>query len=276
MFDDEKNEVSDPSVKAKTGINLADLKKMYATRDQSAAHMEIKLCYSGKNVYVRPMKVKDKKDILKAVETKNDTVLNRLLDELVEKYVEAEDKRPVLTGDLTQKEKEQIIVYMRLAVGDLDKTINIAHECPQCKQIAKDIPFSLDAMSVTEYNKDDRDVVAIFDGKIRIKMGPITLNDERAIEENVKKKKLTATSDKQLVTVAALIKRIYVDNEPSDVVTLDDKVSFLEQLALSDLQALTGYLERYDFGVKLPFDFKCAGCGFKGEQEANPAVFFMS
>jgi hypothetical protein len=277
MFEDEKNEVSDPSKKGgKVEFGLADLKKLYANASSAAPHMEIKLCYSGELVYIKPLKVRDKKDILKAIESKNDNLLNRILDDLIEKYVEYRSGKALPSGSLMQKEKEQILVYMRLATGDKPKTINVVHQCPQCEKITKDIPFEIDVMSVLDYNRDNNDIVTLLGGQINIQMGPINLDEEKEIEALSKQKKLTSIADRQLLMVAALIKKVKVGNDVCNIFKLDEKLSFIEQLSVSDLEILTSYLEKYDFGVKMPFNFTCSHCGYADKQEVNSAVFFMS
>jgi len=271
MFEDEKNEV----ISKKPAFNLSDLKKAYA--QQSSAHMEIELCYSRNHVFIKPLKVRDKKDILKSIETKNDNLLNRTLTEIIEKYVENKDGSGLNTGILTQKEKEQILVYIRLASGeDKVKTVNIAHQCPECEKVTKDIKFDTDNISVTNYDTTKNGVVELSTSGISITLGPITINEEQEIESLIKKKAIKTVSERQIVMVAAIIKSIKVATNDVDALSLEEKLGFVEGLQMSDLRLLTDYLKDYDFGIKLPFDFECEHCGFKGREEVNPAVFFMS
>lgn len=271
MFEDEKTETKQV-VDAKKGFSLADLKNMYATSQQSAPHQEVILCYSKVPVYIKPLKVKDKKDILRSIETKNDNLLNRTLNEIIEKYVDFRNGKPVKTENLTQKEKEQILVYIRLASSDGKEDIKIVHQCPECQKYTKDIPFSIDNIDIVEFNHEKESVIHICDGKIEIQMGPVTIKDETEIERVAKKTGLKTVSDKQLLTVAALIKSIKGAVE----LTLEEKLSFIDGLDVGDLKRLTDYVSDYDFGIKLPFEFKCEHCEYSGKEEVNSAVFFMS
>lgn len=271
MFEDDK----DPSIKAESkNFGIADLRKAYAT--QSTSHIEVVLCYSGVSAYVKPIKIKDKKDILKSIETKNDNLLNRALDDIIEKYVEFQRSEPIDINKITQKEKEQILVYIRLAAGDDIKTVNIIHQCPECQKITKDIPFAVDAISVKNYDKSAGKEVVELPGNIKIKMGPVTIADEKEIDKLTRDKKQTSSLDKQLATVAALMKEVAVGDSRVSFKSLDEKVSFLSELQSGDMDKITSYISQYDFGITLPFHFKCSHCEYEGDEEANSGVFFMS
>lgn len=272
MFEDDK----DLSTKAEPrNFGIADLRKAYATQ-QSTAHIEVVMCYSGIPAYVKPIKIKDKKDILKSIETKNDNLLNRALDDIIEKYVEFQRSEPVDVNKITQKEKEQILVYIRLAAGDGVKTINIIHQCPECQKITKDIPFDVDAITVKQYDKTIGNEVVELPGGIKVRMGPVTIADEKDIDKLNKDKKHTSSLDKQLSTVASMIKEASVGENRVVFKSLDEKVSFISELQSSDMDKITGYISQYDFGIKLPFHFKCSHCEYEGDEEANSGVFFMS
>jgi hypothetical protein len=277
MFEDEKSETVSRDKVENTNLKLADLKKIYAQQSQSSANIEISLCYSGKKVYIRPIKVKDKKDILKSVESKNEELLQRTLDDIIQKYAESADKSPILVDSLTQKEKEQIIVYMRLAIGDITDKIKIAHQCPQCEQIKRDIDFEISRLNVVNYDRANSSRIQLLDGVIELDIGPITLRDEKDIEALIKKSNIKSDSEKQLVSLAAFIKRIYVNSSPvDDVSTVEQKYQFVENLQINDLKTITEKIRINDFGIKMPFEFHCDKCGFKAQQEVVPAVFFMS
>ena len=62
-------------------FNMSDLKKLYASN--SADEMAIDLCFTGRKAFVKPMKVRDKKDILKAIESKDEKLIQKVFDDIV-------------------------------------------------------------------------------------------------------------------------------------------------------------------------------------------------
>jgi oligoribonuclease NrnB/cAMP/cGMP phosphodiesterase (DHH superfamily) len=100
-------------------------------------------------------------------------------------------------------------------------------------------------------------------------------------EEYIKKNKLKTMTDKQFAILATVIKNVYIKDGDSEAQAVEfkdvgDKVSFIENLNSSDMKCITDYVESLNFGVALPFDFKCTNCDHESKEEVNVAVFFIS
>jgi len=257
-------------------FSLSDLKKMYATK--SSPENAIKLCYSQKEVFVKPLKIKDKKEILKSIESKNETIINKALDEVIEKYAEYADGSDFNVNTLTSQERFQLLVHIRVSAAGT--TAKIAHECPACGHINKEIVYDLTSMYVKNYVKPDvGDEISLANGNIKVALGPMNREKEIEIERYIKKNKLVSTSEKNFALMAGVIKSISMkqdDIESNVTLSTEETIEFFENLPASELDKLLDYFKNTDFGVKMPFEFTCEKCNHEEQQEVNIAVFFIS
>lgn len=264
-----------------SNISVADLKKLYA-QSTTAAQMDIELCYSRKHILVKPLKVKDKKELLKSIESKNEIVVNGVLDDIISRYVETVDGSDFDPKLLTTQERQQILVYIRVANGEDE--CKIAHQCPKCEAINKNIVFKTESLNLKMYEGDHENVkVSIKSDKsiIVLELGVVTRKDEMDGEEYIKKNKLKTMTDKQFVILSTVIKKAFIqvgngEAQEVDFKDVGDKVGFIENLRSTDLRLVTDYVESLDFGVTLPFSFKCNACDHESTEEVNVAVFFIS
>jgi len=264
-----------------SNISVSDLKKLYS-QSTIAAQMDIELCYSRKHILVRPLKVKDKKELLKSIESKNEIIVNGVLDDIISRYVETIDGSDFNAQDLTTQERQQILVYIRVANGEDE--CKIAHQCPKCEFVNKNITFKTDSLNLKLYDgvQETKNVV-IKNGttQIVLELGVVTRHDEILGEEYIKKNKLKTMTDKQFAILATVIKNAFIKDGSNEAQTVEftdisEKISFLENLRASDLTIITNYVESLDFGVTLPFNFVCTSCAHESQEEVNVAVFFIS
>jgi hypothetical protein len=102
------------------------------------------------------------------------------------------------------------------------------------------------------------------------------------VEEYIKKHKLKTMSDRQFAMIAASIKEIFFVTDDKgttvkvDIKNFDDKMSFIEDLDSKEFTTILEAVTKLDFGVKMPFDFKCANCDHESKEEVNVTVFFIS
>ncbi len=261
-----------------TSFNISDLKKLYA--DSSASQNSIELCYSRDKVLVKPLKILDKKELLKSIESKNEDSMNRVLDNIITKYVEYPDGSIVDGSKLTTQERQQLLVQIRLS-SNTSETIKLIHQCPKCQHINKDIQYDVSNIFVDFYEEDKNslDYFEVADGNIRIHLGPLHRKDEITLQSYIKKKKITSDSEKQFTMLAGVIKKLEmkVDDVFVDVdISTEEKIDFFYKLNASDLDSITSYFEKIDFGVKMPLDFKCKNCDYENEENVNIAVFFIN
>jgi hypothetical protein len=262
-------------------ISITDLKKAYS-QSVISAQMSIELCYSRKTILVRPLKVKDKKELLKSIESKNEIIVNSVLDDIIMKYVELPDGGEFNPKELTTQERQQILVYIRVANGE--EECKIAHQCPKCEFVNKNISFKTDSLNLKFYEGDGENAkinIKNGDNQLVLELGVVTRSDEIQSEEYIKKNKLKTMTDKQFAILAAVIKNVYIKiggGEPQkvDFKDIGEKVSFMDNLTSNDLKVITDYVESLEFGVTLPFSFTCTNCEHTSQEEVNVAVFFIS
>ncbi|MCS7316906.1 MAG: hypothetical protein NZZ41_01100 [Candidatus Dojkabacteria bacterium] len=254
-------------------FDIKDLKKV-----QSDHHFEfsVDLCYSGRKAFVRPLKIKDKKELLKAIESKDEKLVQKVLDEIILKYVELEDNRPL--DDLTVQERYQILAEIRRAAsGD---TIKIVHQCPNCEHLNKDLIFDLKNIIIKPYDFNIENKISLFNGNVEIVLGPLRREEEKKIEKIIFDKKIQSTSERQFLLMAGFIQNVFIkkDDIYGEVkLKTEEKIEFFENLSSSELDKIIDYIKKSDYGVKLPFHFKCEKCSYENTQEeANVAVFFIS
>lgn len=258
------------------GFDIKDLKKLYATN--SSPETTVKLCYSDQEVFIRPMKIKDKKEILKAIESKKENLINKALDEIIEKYVDHVNGDELDVKQLTTQERHQILVHIRvLAAGE---TAKIVHECPNCQHLNKDIQYDLNDMYVQKYKEPETGhIINLAEGAIKVHLGPMTRETEIQIESYIKRNNIQTSSEKNFALMSGVIKKVEMNQDDmiGDVeMTVQDKIEFFENLSSKEFEIITEYFKSIDFGVKMPFDFTCSSCGHNEQQEVNVAVFFIS
>jgi hypothetical protein len=262
-------------------FSLADLKKQIAINTNShSPDLEITLCYSGRHVLVKPLKVKEKKELLKSLESKNEIIINKVLDDIIQEYVIPTDSSEFNPKELPTQERHQILIYIRAANGD--EIAKVAHQCPKCEKVTKDIPYAISKDSYVKQYEEPADgkIVTICNGLVEIHYDVILRYEEMRVEEFIKNKKLKSMSEKQFAMIAAAIKEIYMvtaaGKQKVDVGTIDEKLLFIEDLDTKEFTKILEAVNSLDFGVKMPFDFKCSECDYTAKEEVNATVFFIS
>ena len=261
-----------------SNLNIKDLRKLYS--ENTAAQQQLDLCYTKEKVLVKPLKIKDKKELLKAIESKNENSVNRILDNIIDKYVEKVDGESIDGTKLTSQERQQILVNIRIASGGLEK-LKLVHQCPNCEHLNKNIEYDIGSMYVDFYEQNEEipEFLSVANDNVKIYLSPITRETEIQIENIIKKRKYDTNSEKQFAMLAGVINKIVakIDDVESEIdLTVEDKIDFFDNLNSSDLDKITEYFKSIDFGIKMPFDFKCEKCGYENEENVNAAVFFIS
>lgn len=262
----------------KPSFSLDDLRKAQA-QSKDLSEQQLDLCFHiGKKAYISPLKIKDKKNLLKSMETEDQHLVQKNFDQIIEKYVRFD--ADIDADTITVQERYQLLTAIRRAsAGD---SVRIAHQCPKCQEIVKDIPYDLSRSYTTCYESpsDDEGVIEVAGGKIRLYMGPVTRGDERELEKIIKARKIESMTEQQFILLAGCIKRVELSQD--DIVgevTLEphQKLEFFEGLDQSALNRISEYMTKVNHGVHLPFDFTCPKCKYHNEdEEASITVFFIS
>jgi hypothetical protein len=264
----------------KSFFTVDDLRKIQASAKTEAEELPIELSYNRKQAFIKPLKVKDKKSLMKAIETKNEKLIHKLFDNIVEKYVTLEDG--ISLDDITVSEKYQILTWIRRsAAGD---TVKIIHKCPECEKVTTGIDYDLNNIQVKMFESDEENPIdnkiVTAGGKITLYLGPITRKDEKEIDSVIYARNIESLTERQFMHMVGAIKRVEVTSEDmsGDVdFKIEEKIDFFESLDSNVLDKINNYLRKIDHGVKMPFNFKCSHCGYENKTEmANITVFFIS
>lgn len=260
-------------------FTLNDLKTAHADSIKSLSEFSEELCYHrGINVLFRPLKIKDKKDLLKSIESKDEVAINSNLDRIIEKYVTF-DSQDFSSDELTIQERYQILTYIRRAAAG-DK-VKIIHQCPECEKVNSNIEYELSNMEVTYIDpKNEVDNTIKIGDNITLYLGMITRKDEKIIDSLMKKKKLKTMTERQIISLVGTIKEIRMSSEDIEEavdLTPEQKLEFFEELDQSVIDKILDFVKTQDHGVKLPFSFVCDQCGYHNDiEEASVAAFFIS
>ena len=257
-------------------ITFQDIKKAYHTQASSS---NVTLCYSGKTVKVRQIKMKDKKEFLKYLEKDDDELIDSCIDSLIERYVTSEDGDPIDARKLVDKERHQLLMKIRTLSSNQEEA-EIDHICPKCEEIST-IKFPLNTIEVINYKKPDGydDVITSKNGGVRFKIGNLTRENVVDIEKYIKDKNLDTDVEKEFVYLAGTIKEIYVNiddvSSSKFVPSVIECVEFLENVSFDDFDKVKNYFANTkDYGLNLKINFTCK-CGYKNEkEEVKIADFF--
>jgi hypothetical protein len=264
---------------APKSLTVDQLMKLEAT--SSAAHMEVELCYSLRKAFIKPLKVLDKKELLKAMENKNENLVNKVFDNILEKYVEIEDFNDSMDS-LYMAERQQLLASIRTANGD--DTASIIHVCPGCEN-ANTINYDLSNLSIKNYvPNEDNDVVTHDIGNgitVEYHIKPLTRVDEKMAENNINQEKITLETEKYMIRMSGFIHKIIVirdgERSPVEFKSYSDKINIYKNLDGVIESKIKTVLRRFDFGVKMPFQFKCQHCEYEEKNdEVNVGAFFIS
>lgn len=260
-------------------ISVDDLKSAIAA-STGTAHMDIELCYCGKQAKIRPLKTEDKKELLKAMESKTESLINKCFDDIIEKYVEFPPG--VNLHNIVTAERNQILAYIRIANGD--KFADIMHPCPECEHNETNIKYDLNDIYLKPFDKELDNVVEfnLDNGqKCSLLIGPLTRVDEKAIERYIGEEGDTLANKQFAIMSASIQKAKLIDSSGQERLvefkTLEDKCNLYKVFTGGVEQDILKIVKNYgESGLKMPFEFKCSKCGYQNREDAHIAVFFIS
>jgi len=256
-------------------FTLGDLKKAQAESNKETPEIRLPLCYhTDCSALLRPLKVKDKKDMLKALESQDEQLVQKVLDRIMEQYVTYEGD--VSNQTITIQERYQILTALRRAASG-DET-SIIHICPECEHVNKDIPYNLKNMITKSYDSEVDNVISLNDS-VKVHLGPVTREEEAEMEHLIDARGIKSRSERNFLLTAALIKKVVLtkDDTTGEVeMELHDLIDFFEEMDTKQLEMITNYAKSTDHGVKLPFHFTCEKCNYENKkEEAHITLFFI-
>lgn len=259
-------------------ISYDDLKRIFQSKDDVPDTI-VDLCFCKRKVKIYPLKVKDKKNILKSLGQGNEDLIDSAFDSIIEKYVEPVDDEPFDIEDLKIQERYQLLAYIRVNSGE--GVVKVNHRCPECGEINEGIELDLENLNETHYKEED-EFVEILGGKVFVKLAPVSRKTEKLTEKYAKKMKVKDGAEKTFMSIASTIDEIYaIDGDDNrvkvEIDSFEQKYEFFENLPSSELDKILEKAKKFDFGITISFDFKCEHCEHEKEGEEIPvSLFFIS
>jgi hypothetical protein len=256
-------------------VTFQDIKKAYVTKTVATS---INLCYSGKEVFVKPLRMKDKKEFLKCIEQENDDLLDVLIDNIIERYVSNSEGDPIDAKSLVDQERHQVLMQIR-KISTQQEIVKIDHVCPKCKVLNNNVLFPLANINIIHYSGDADKPISVKNDEITFTPKLLTRGEDIDVEKFIAEKKPTTNIEKEFIRLASTVKEIQLSID--DVVrtykpTLAERVEFVESLSFDDFEKIRLYFVNMGlFGMQLKFDFKCVSCGHASNSEAKIINFFI-
>lgn len=238
----------------------------------------VKLPSNGKTALLRPMKVRESKEFLKALEKRDDILINQAFDKILNVCVESIDEEAFDSDSLYLQDRTFLLIKIR-EISSPDTIIKITHVSNKTKKVYENIEVDIKSLQVKLPTEPITKTLSLTNN-IRITLAPITRKDEKDIEKWLKDTNATESLvAKTYATYSSLIKSIEVKNEQGDFehvngLDFSKKNEFVtEHLHRRDIDAIETFAPNLDFGLSLKFDFQ--EDGEVTSEEVNIINFFM-
>lgn len=231
---------------------------------------------------IRPLKTKDAREFLKALEKQDEVLVGEAFDKMLMASVDTINGDPVDVENMNLKDRVFLLIKIR-ELSSANKTVKITHVCPISSKVYNDIPVDISTFTV-KYPEQPLTMVLNPVENIRLTIGQVTRKNEKDIQKwMASKDKKTSTVDLRYCTYAALIKSIEMKNSETEEwekvsdMTFDNYVEFVvDTLREVDLKALDEFMKSLDYGIKMTFHFKSDAADYENDhEEANLLSFFI-
>lgn len=254
-----------------------DLKNEILKSSQSIPQLSVELL-SDKSIkaLLRPMTVKEHRELLKAMEKKDEYLINAAFDAILDKCVEKIDDKPF--NNDTVYIQDRIYLLMKIQQLTNGNMFKITHICPKTGKIVSGIEVDLDkCMRLSFFSGQSLKKTVEITPSIRLTLAPITRKSEKEIEKFLNKRE--SIVERRYAAYGAVIEKAEIKNgevwEDVSDLTFDNKVQIITDYCTSkQLELFDSYIKTLDFGVKLFFHFKTEDYENE-EEEANLISFFI-
>jgi hypothetical protein len=253
------------------------------SKDSDIPESVVELPSGRQRATIRPMKVKEQRSVLKAIEKKDEYLINKAFDGILDHCVLTVDDEPFDNDSLIVQDRTYLLIKIQeLTTGSISK---ISHINPKTEEIVNDVEVNISEFPVKYFDGELYKELQLSDS-IFIEIGPVTRKDEKNIDNWVRKNKSQdSVIERRYCAYAAVIKSIYSyeDSEDEDEkvkneyeLTFDEKVKFItENCSNKELKIIDEFLKTLDFGIDLVFNFE-DGDYNNPEEEANILSFFIN
>jgi hypothetical protein len=243
-------------------ITFDDFKKKFSIETNKTIPQDVvELPSSGAKATIRPMKVREQKEVLKALEKRDEFLINEALDAILSNCVITIDDAAFDGDKLCIQDRTYLLMRIRqLTTGPKAK---ISHVSNKTGKVHENIEIELDKLPVDKYQGTNlNQAIDVAEG-IRLHLGPVTRKNEKDIEKYLKANKDNTLIDRRYAAYAAIIKSVSMKTEGADTyeklnLTFDQALEFVNKMtAQQDLDKIDEYIKKeLDFGLRLTFNFK--------------------
>jgi hypothetical protein len=260
-------------------ITFNDFKKNFAKENAKNIPTEVVDLPSGLGkATIRPMKVREQKDFLKALEKKDEFLINEAFDSILHNCVETINGEPFDKDKIVIQDRTYLLIKIRqISTGN---EVKISHICPKSEKVYNDIQIDLNNLQVNKADpKEIFKEIYLLNDKVKIKLSPVTRKTEKDLEKYLKANN-NSIVDRRYCGYASVINEVYYKNEETSSyekvdISFNELVEFItNHFSNKDLELLNTYISGLDFGIKLKFHFKSDVYENENE-EANLISFFI-
>lgn len=207
----------------------------------------LKLYPEGTQIYGRPLKVLECKQLASINETNADNIINSIL----KRTIKGIDVDKILIAD-----KLYILLWLRGTTFP-DPSYGISFKCGLCEKESK-YHFTLDKIETNQISSDfSLDKLTFkLPNKDEIEFSFPTIAEEKSADNFKNTCSYIKDIDADFVSQCVLIKKI----NGEDKIMLE-KYNYLASLAPTDYIYFLSYIEKYNFGIKWLINASCGHCG---------------
>lgn len=258
-------------------------KKFVIDNNKDIPQAIVELPSNRKKATLRAMKVKEQKEFLKALEKRDEFLINEAFDKILTACVLTVNDEAFDGDTLCVQDRMFLLLKVRqLSSGD---KITIPHVIEvDGKEKTEQIEVDMTKFNVT-YKDGELNKEVMINPTTKILLGPSTRKNEKDLETWIKTKGVSKESliERRFAAYATLLKEIWFIPEDSKdrewvnvPVTFSDAVEFVTDACTEkNLKQFEEYAKELDFGIKLVVPVNVNGYSNPSE-EVNLISFFIS
>jgi hypothetical protein len=258
-------------------------KKFVINNNKEMPQAVVELPSNRQKTLIKAMKVKEQKEFLKALEKRDEFLINEAFDKILTSCVLTVNEEPFDGDKLCVQDRMFLLIKIRqLSSGDkiLIPHVIVVDEKEKTEQIEVDMTKFNVVYKEGNLNKE-----VLLNPTTKIILGPSTRKNEKDLENWIKTKGVSKDSlvERRFAAYATLIKEIWFIPEDSkdkswEQVTLNfaEAVEFVTDACTEkDLKQFEEYAKELDFGIKLIVPVNVEGYN-NPEEEVNLISFFIN
>ena len=247
-----------------SGNKLVDLLNQYTH--------EHTIMETGKVIGIKPITTGQMKSILRYEGEENSSVVEKILDELINGCVTTEE---FSLDNLTLQDRFDLLIAIRKATkGDL---YSFNWKCTECGDTSIQA-VNLNDLELKPFPTDIDNKVKVSE-RLTLNLDFIRRGDQKESEQLVEN--IKGLTDYQKVSETATymyafgIKDVESNVGKLEGISIQDKVDFLNQLGEKEYNLINDWYNKYNYGTEFKTTLKCRHCGHEEELALPLTGFFF-